>query len=172
MIGKKRKININSHEIQCKIYTFHIKLKDRYMFSVAHLHPMLVHFPIAIVLVGFLADFIQVFIKKEQCFSKMGFYLLIAGTLAAIVTVLSGFLFTPEMSGVIGEVRETHEHFAVITVLLLIAASVLRTMVFVKKIENKRLTWLIFAIYALAAITVSITGFLGGNLVYTYLMPM
>lgn len=43
------------------------------MLNISHLHPMLVHFPIAIVVIGFLADFIQVIIKKDECFQKWVF---------------------------------------------------------------------------------------------------
>lgn len=142
------------------------------MLNISHLHPMLVHFPIAIVVIGFLADFIQVIIKKDECFSKMGFYLLITGTLAAFATLMSGILFTSEMSGAAGEIRETHELFAWITVGLLIAASVLRVMVLVRKIENNQFKWVISLMYGLAAISVSITGFYGGTLVYNYMMPL
>ena len=142
------------------------------MLNISHLHPMLVHFPIAIVVIGFLADFIQVIIKKDECFSKMGFYLLITGTLAAFATLMSGILFTSEMSGAAGEIRETHELFAWITVGLLIAASVLRVMVLVRKIEKNQFKWVISLMYGLAAISVSITGFYGGTLVYNYMMPL
>lgn len=142
------------------------------MFSTSHLHPMLVHFPIALVVIGFLADFIHVTVKKEDCLSKMGFYLLITGTVAAIVTLLSGILFTAEMSGAAGEVREKHELFAWITVCLLIAASALRTFILFRKGEVKMMNRLVFVFYGLAAVSVSITGFFGGTLVYNYMMPL
>lgn len=142
------------------------------MFTTSHLHPMLVHFPIAFVVIGFVADFVHIFIKKEECFSKMGFYLLIVGTISALVTLLSGILFTSEMSGTAGEVRETHETFAWVTVIILVIVSVLRTFVLVRKTENNLFKWLIFAMYGLAALTVSITGFWGGTLVYNYMMPL
>lgn len=58
------------------------------MFNTSHLHPMLVHFPIALVVFGFLADAVSLFYKKETCLSKTGFYLLVIGTLAAIATWL------------------------------------------------------------------------------------
>lgn len=133
---------------------------------------MLVHFPIAFVVIGFVADFVHIFIKKEECFSKMGFYLLIVGTISALATLLSGILFTSEMSGTAGEVRETHETFAWVTVIILVIVSVLRTFVLIRKAENNLFKWLIFAMYGLAALTVSITGFWGGTLVYNYMMPL
>ena len=95
------------------------------MFTLSHVHPMLVHFPIALVASGFLLELIYLFRKKEVCFTKAGYYLLILGTLAAIITWLSGMLFTAEMEGAAGQVRETHELMATITVILLVIVCIL-----------------------------------------------
>jgi uncharacterized membrane protein len=142
------------------------------MFDTSHLHPMLVHFPIALVMVGFLAEAVSLFLKKEACLSKVGFYLLVIGTLAATVTWLSGFIFTSDMSGAAGTIRETHELFASVTVCLLLITSVLRIVLLVKNIETYGLRWIAFALYGLASICVTITGFYGGTLVYNYMMPL
>jgi len=142
------------------------------MFSTSHLHPMLVHFPIALVAIGFLAEFAFLLFKKEVCLTKMGLYLLVIGTLAACATWLSGDLFTSEMSGAAGEIRETHELLATITVVLLIATLVLRSALLFKKSENTKLNTLAFVLYGLAALSVSATGFFGGTLVYNYMMPL
>ncbi len=142
------------------------------MFNLSHLHPMLVHFPIALIVVGFIVDSLQYFIKKEPCFSKMGFYFLLIGTLAAVLTLLSGIFFTSDMSGEAEKVMESHELFAWTTVILLIILSALRTYATFKNVENKLLKQLIFIMYGLAAICVSITGYFGGSLVYNYMMPL
>lgn len=47
------------------------------MFALSHLHPMLVHFPIALVAVGFLLELIYLLNKKEICLTKAGYYLLV-----------------------------------------------------------------------------------------------
>jgi uncharacterized membrane protein len=142
------------------------------MFNTSHLHPMLVHFPIALVVFGFLADAVFLFYKKEVCLSKTGFYLLVLGTLGAIATWLSGFIFTSDMSGAAGQIRETHEIFASITVGLLLVTSLLRIIFLVKKVETPGLKWIAFALYGLATVCVTITGFYGGTLVYNYMMPL
>ncbi len=142
------------------------------MISLSHLHPMLVHFPIAIIVFGFIADFASLIFKKEACLSKTGFYLLIVGAFSAIVTVLTGILFTSEMTGSAGKIMETHELFAWITLSLVILTSVLRTYLLVKKKENLNLKWIAFVLYGLTTISVSVTGFFGGTLVYNYMMPL
>lgn len=132
---------------------------------------MLVHFPIALVAIGFLADLISLFVKKELCFSKMSFYLLILGTLSAFATVFTGAAFTSEMSGAGGSVRSTHALFALITLVLLIVTSIIRILQ-LQKPEKNNLKWIAFACYALAALAVSATGYFGGILVYNYMMPL
>ena len=142
------------------------------MFSTSHLHPMLVHFPIALVIFGFLAEIAFIFFKKEVSLNKMGYYLLIVGTLAAIVTWLTGNFFTSEMDGAAGKIREAHELFATITLVLLLVTSILRTTLMILKNENSLLKKVSFLLYGLAVLTVSITGNLGGSLVYNYMMGL
>ena len=142
------------------------------MISTSHFHPMLVHFPIAIVALGFIAELAAIFIKKEASLPKIGFYLLIVGTLSAITAILSGVFFTAEMSGSAGEIKETHELLAWITVGLLFITSVLRSFIQIQKSESNILKWMAFTLYALASVFVGLTGFYGGTLVYNYMMPL
>jgi len=142
------------------------------MFPTSHFHPMLVHFPIALVAIGFLAELASVFIKKEICLTKVGFYLLLFGTMSALIAWLTGIFFTADMSGSAGKIKETHELLAWITLGLLIVTSVLRIILQLSKTTNNKLKWLTFILYALAAASVSVTGFFGGNLVYNYMMPL
>ena len=142
------------------------------MIELSHIHPMLVHFPIALVVFGFVADFAYLLYKKEACLSKTGFYLLVAGTLSAMVALLSGVLFTSEMSGAAGEIQETHELFAWLTVAFLTATSVFRIFLMAKNREDSNLKWIAFVLYGIATLSVSLTGFFGGTLVYNYMMPL
>ena len=142
------------------------------MISTSHLHPMLVHFPIALVVFGFIAEIAALYFKKEVCLSRLGFYLLIIGTLSALVAWLTGNFFTSEMAGTAGEVKDTHELFALITLATLLVTSALRIVLQFKNTENKGLRWIALLIYGLASISVSITGFYGGTLVYEFMMPL
>jgi uncharacterized membrane protein len=142
------------------------------MISTSHFHPMLVHFPIALVLFGFIAEVASLQFKKEACLPKLSFYLLIIGTLSAISAWLTGIFFTFEMSGSAGEIKETHELFAWITIGTLIATLVLRYFLKLKNKEESKLKWVAFVLYGLAAVSVSITGFFGGTLVYKYMLPL
>jgi len=142
------------------------------MFSLTHLHPMIVHFPIALVTIGFLAELLSVFIKKETFLPKFSFTLLIVGTLTAIAAVLAGVFFTNEISGEAGAVRGTHALFAFITLVLLVVTSILKSLPYINGIVSNSTKIMAFIFYLLAVISVSITGFLGGSLVYNYMMPL
>ena len=141
------------------------------MIPTEHFHPMLVHFPIENEMIGILADLASLIIKKELCFPKISFYLLIIGTLGALAAVTTGYFFTSEMSGAAGDVRETHELLAFATLSLLIITSVLR-IILLRKPDNNGLKWSAFILYAIAAVLVSITGAMGGTIVYNYMMPL
>ncbi|MEI6123032.1 MAG: ferritin family protein [Bacteroidota bacterium] len=143
------------------------------MFDTSHLHPMLVHFPVALITIGFLADVLSLFFnKKEPCLSKVGFYLMIFGTLGAIAAFFSGEFFTNDFTGVMGELKERHELFAKITMYVMIAACLIRIYLVWKKKSHGVLKWLVFFLYFLATASVGYTGLLGGSLVYNYMIEM
>jgi len=143
------------------------------MFNLNHIHPMLVHFPIALILAGFLADLISLFIKKERCLAKTGLYLMALGTLSAIATFISGNFFTthPE-EGSIHEIFELHETGALLTIIIMLIGSIIRIFLIVKKKEDTNLKWLVFVFYLAGVIAVSLTGFWGGSMVFDYMMSL
>lgn len=143
------------------------------MFNTHHLHPMTVHFPIAIIMLGFVFDFLSMFFnKKEPCLSKVGFWLMILGTLAAVAGYLTGEFFSETLAGQAGELKETHELFAKATMFIMIGASLLRIFLVWKKKENSGLKWIVFGLFFISVVCVGITGLLGGNLVYNYMIGL
>jgi uncharacterized membrane protein len=59
------------------------------MITAPHLHAMVIHFPIALLLAGFLSELIAL-VSKNPFFKNASLYLLILGTLGAIVAFVSG----------------------------------------------------------------------------------
>jgi uncharacterized membrane protein len=141
------------------------------MFETSHFHPMLVHFPIALVTFGFIAELGSVLFKKEFYFSKISLYLLVFSTLSAIAAYAAGQLFTADMSGAAEEVRKWHEIFAGFSMGLLVITAAIRSY-YCYKGDCKKYQWLTFTLYAAATLAISITGYLGGTLVYNYMMPL
>jgi len=141
------------------------------MFTTGHIHPMIVHFPVALIIVGFIAEVVSLFFKSEKCLSKTGFYLMILGTFAAIAAWLTGQLFTdhPYESGIIG-IFEIHKTAALITMIVMIICSLFRIWLVVQKKEETRLKWIAFSLYFLGFAAVSYTGFIGGTMVYNFMM--
>ena len=136
------------------------------MFATTIFHPMIVHFPLALLLLGFLAEVIPVFYKKDACLPRMGFYLLLTGTLGAIAAVLTGLLFTPDFTGEAGKIKATHEMFGLITTGLALVTSLFYIYFIRKGKVSPELQRISLALYTLTAMSVAVTGFFGGNLVY------
>jgi uncharacterized membrane protein len=143
------------------------------MFSASHLHPMLVHFPIALILTGILADVAFMVCKKEVCFSKAGLYLMILGTLGAAAAFLTGEFFTshPE-EGEIFSVFEKHETGAWVTLIVMLIGSALRIYLVSAKKEETPLKWAVFVLFLVGAAAVSYTGFLGGSMVFDFMVGL
>jgi uncharacterized membrane protein len=134
---------------------------------------MIVHFPIALIIVGFFADVVSLFFREEKCLSKTGFYLMVLGALAAVAAWSTGQLFTHEPTqGAILNVFNKHETGAMITMILMVIGASLRTYLVVKKKEDTTLRWLVFGVYFMAFCTVSYTGFMGGTMVFNYMMAI
>lgn len=143
------------------------------MFNQEHIHPMMVHFPIVLIMVGFFADVVSLFFtKKEPCLSKFGFWLMILGTLAAVAGFLTGEFFTGNFGADTpqGLLKEQHELWAKITMYVMIAASVIRIWLVISKKDKSPLKWLVFGLFAFAAGAVGYTGFMGGSLVFNYMV--
>lgn len=143
------------------------------MFNTAHLHPMIVHFPVALITIGFFAEVISLFFKSEKCLSKTGFYLMILGALSAIAAWSTGQLFTNEPTqGEIVKIFGNHETGALITMILMIIGASFRIWLILKKKEETQLKWIAFTFYFLAFAAVTFTGFMGGTMVYNYMMSL
>lgn len=140
------------------------------MFSIDHIHPMTVHFPIALLLVGFISELIFLFFRKDRLFSEASFWLLAIGTVAAVASYASGAFLTSELRGAEGVQQSTHEFFAEITVVSSLMCTIFKIYLKAESKEKGRLKWIAFILYAVAAISVGITGYHGGVLVYDYLM--
>ncbi|MDP4175328.1 MAG: hypothetical protein Q8933_15240 [Bacteroidota bacterium] len=139
------------------------------MIDTTHIHPMIVHFPIALLFVGFLSDFISLFYKKEF-FSKTGLYLLILGTLGVITAFYTGNLAGDGISetGALKQALETHEDAATLTLWIMLSAALLRiAFVWMKKYSGA-FKYLAFFVFLVGILSLARTGFYGGELVYKH----
>ena len=137
--------------------------------DLTHLHPMLVHFPIALLFVGILSETAGLFMKKEF-FSTAGFYLLLLGAAGAGAAYVSGENAGDGITevGALKAALETHEGAALLTVWLAVAAAVVRVAVVVFKKYSGLYKAAAYGLFLCAVLSVGRTGFYGGELVYKH----
>lgn len=132
------------------------------------LHPMVVHFPIALLFVGVFFDLCGLIVGREGL-RRMGFNLLVLGFLSALAAISLGEWSeeAAETMGISEDLIRTHELFAFWTVAAFTLLFWLRWFLqgYWDSVRNK-------VIYVIVSITglvlLSITGYYGGSLVFDY----
>ena len=131
------------------------------------LHPMLVHFPIALLFVSVLFDVVgRVFARDSLC--EGAHWLLGLGFLGGIAAAIAGNLaeHAAEKAGVAERLIETHETLAYVTLGIMAVLFAVRLL-----LRNRFGTRALAAYLALATaglVAISATGHTGGNLVYEH----
>lgn len=94
---------------------------------VSKLHLLVLHFPIGLILAAVLADALWLWLRRPL-FKEAGYWCIVLGALAAIPTVITGFMLMNGMgfTGEAAEIGETHESLGVITMCLALAAAGIR----------------------------------------------
>ena len=138
------------------------------MITASHLHAMLVHFPIALLIVGFLFDLASA-IGNRLFFQKAGLFLLILGTIGAMAAYLSGKAAGAGMEeGSLGRAAALHEQAAAITAWGSVGVSLLRLAFAALNRYEGRFRLLNLLLFALLIASVARTGYLGGQLVFRH----
>lgn len=138
------------------------------MISSTHLHAIVIHFPIALLIIGFLTELVSLFLMKPF-FKQMAFYLLLLGTFGTVVSYLSGDAAGEGMEGgSLGRAIELHEEAATIALWLTITTAVLYLLVFIFKYNRKWVRVVGVLLFACVVGAIARTGYLGGQLVYKH----
>lgn len=139
------------------------------MFDLNHLHPMIVHFPIALLIVGFIADAAGIIFKKEF-YSKAGFYLLILGTLGVVAAYFSGNFAGEGVteSGALGKALDVHKEAAELSLWLMTGVAVIRIALVLLKKYTGVYKWAAFVLFFAGVLSIARTGYYGGELVYKH----
>lgn len=131
----------------------------------SNLHPLVVHFPIVLLLLAFISQLASFFVFREPL-SWITLLLLLGGVIGA---VLASNVFHPHTTGLTEEMQkmlETHEFYASLTLWFAIIA------LFLKIISHNWLnkkTWaeiIVLLVLGGSAVTVSLAGHLGAQLVH------
>ena len=138
------------------------------MITAPHLHAMVIHFPIALILAGFLSEIIGI-ISKKVFFRNTAFYLLLLGALGAIVAYVSGsYAGDGVTDGILQEPMELHEQAATVTLWLAIITSLFRAAMYYFKYQKAWAKWASFLLFTALVGYVARTGYLGGQLVFKH----
>ncbi len=139
------------------------------MLDATHIHPMIVHFPIALLIIGFLSDATGVILKKEF-FSKAGFYLLILGTLGVAAAYISGNIAGGGITeaGTLKQALETHEDAAEISLWLMVGTALIRIGLVLTKKYLGAFRWAALLIFLVGVLSIARTGYYGGELVFKH----
>lgn len=138
------------------------------MLTASHLHAMVIHFPIALILVGFLSE-ILAFIGKKKFYKNAAFYLLLLGALGTIVAYISGSYAGDGMTdGILQAPMELHEEAATLTLWLTIITALYRVALYYFKYNRIWTKWVGIILFASLSGSVARTGYLGGQLVFQH----
>jgi uncharacterized membrane protein len=135
-----------------------------------NVHPMLVHFPIAIIITAVFLDFIYLIWKKDWLRNSV-MTLFAFAVLAGLVTYLSGKQAVDSVSVPMNAelTASYHADWALYTLLYLSSYTAIRAFFFWKKIDGKRFIAILLFLAGLAGCALlAKTADLGGKLVYKY----
>jgi uncharacterized membrane protein len=131
------------------------------------LHPIVVHFPIALLVTAILFEFLEILLKRDSL-REAATWLLGLGFLGALAATATGVWAeeAAEEAGVPESAIETHELFAFATV------AVFGILLAVRWLQGKRripeFPRVFLAIGLVGVVLMGLTGYFGGDLVYRY----
>lgn len=132
-----------------------------------HFHPLIVHFLIAPLSIAVVADLIW-FFSKNEFFEKYSWYNYILAGFFSVLTIISGLIAEENVliNDNAADVFEYHENFAFILIVLLLILVFWR---FGLKGKNpKKYNYIYYFISILCFLTVFITAYHGGRLVFEH----
>jgi len=132
-----------------------------------NIHPLIVHFPIALIIVIMIMDFLGV-LSRRQSFISTANILTIFAAVGAAVAVVSGLIAEESVwrPGEANDLIELHE-----TVGLAVLGMTLISLIFrltVKKNKSGWPGWMAVILSLIASALVGYGGYIGGEMVYKY----
>lgn len=131
------------------------------------LHPMFVHFPIALLFTAVALDFFA-FLRRDQRAAWAGQAVMILGTVGVMFTFITGNFaeIWAARSHIPQAPLEKHESFATMTSWMFIALVAFRSFLGVER--NRHLFKVYLGLCCIALTALTLTGYQGGELVYKY----
>ena len=133
------------------------------------IHPLIAHFPIALLIVGVVCDAIGI-LNDRDFFVRVGYLLFLLGALTAIPVALTGDSaaeVAQHIDGIAADL-EDHDTLGTVTAFLAVALALVRTHFVLRKkfVGFVRYAYLVFGL--VTAGLVCAAGYTGGHLVFFY----
>ncbi len=133
--------------------------------SFPNLHPMIVHFPVVLLLLAFVTQLIALFGWRMEL-GWITWFLLLGGFIGAILATQVFHVHVGDVPEPVHEIFETHEYYGMTTLWLSGAAFIFKS---ISQFLLKRKLWaeiIVFLVITASAVTVSLAGHLGSQMVY------
>jgi uncharacterized membrane protein len=141
---------------------------DNRMISATHFHAMVVHFPIALLTTGFLFELLSL-LRGRADFSKIAFYLLLTGTIGAVVSYLAGRQAGAGMEeGELAQAMELHEQAATVALVLAVLTTAFSLYSQGRSLKTGWSKWTGLLLFASVVAAIGLTGYYGGQLVFRH----
>ena len=132
-----------------------------------NLHPLFVHFPIALLAFAVLVQLTVLFFPKNTNLKWLTFFLLLGGCMGSFIAVQTAVHISGDAEDKAIEIFETHRLFGLYTLWFSLAATIIR-LITIKWFRNKWMEIILTAIILTTGALVAITGHHGAQLVYIY----
>ena len=131
------------------------------------IHPMLIPFPLALWVFSFIADLIYLWRGNPVWRDWIAFYALLAGIIGAVVAAVFGIIdWLSIKDRAVKKVADWHARLNVIALLIFAASFYLRTTGGSRMVGGSYTIPLVLSV--LGVILITISGYLGGELVFRY----
>lgn len=134
------------------------------------LHPPIVHFAIALVIISIISDFLGITLKKESL-KNTGFWTLMFGAVAVVLAFITGHqaeeVVEKSIEGTVAyKILENHEFIGTLTLISVLILAGFRFIL--NKVSDIRLMGIYLIVGFIVMAIVGLQGRIGGKLVYEY----
>lgn len=142
------------------------------MIDIAHIHPMLVHFPLALLPTALAIQLLALAkgqrLFEHQCLPSTGIALIVLSALAAIAAAIFGDMALDKAlaAGVPMSSLEAHEELGQLSAVLITLLAMAEAWLYRRTMPSPLLSWIIWSMGLVVFLVVLTTAWFGGKLVY------
>ena len=132
-----------------------------------NLHPLIVHFPIVLLLLAVLTQLAVLFFPKHAQLKWLTFFFLLTGCIGTFIAIQTAVHISGDADDKAIEIFETHQLFGNLTLWFSLAATIIRIAT-LKWFKRKLFEIIITVLMLTILVFVTITGHHGAQLVHIY----